>query len=137
MNSLMRVVVSVSVLTMSFSAASAQDSLRRQDSKGPVTVTAALVSPSASDTPLKVRLAFDTHSVDLDSLAFQDIVALRMPDGSDVAPAAVEQAQGRGHHRQAIVSFPPLREGDQVRIVVKNVGGVKERVFTWNHAGGR
>ncbi len=137
MNSLMRVTVSVSLLTMSFSAASAQDSLRRQDSQGPVTVTATLLARSVPDGPLKVKLALDTHSVGLDALAFQDIVALRMPDGTDVAPSAVEQTRGRGHHRQAILVFASAQEGDQVRIVVKDVGGVRERVFTWDQPAGR
>jgi hypothetical protein len=66
----------------------------------------------------------------MDDLAFDAGVALRLP-GGDRAPIAVEQAQGSGHHRQAVVVFPAQSLGDRIEIVVKNVGGVAERSFVW------
>ena len=59
------------------------------------------------------------------------MVALRTPDGTDIAPVAVEQTSGAGHHREAVLVFPPLARPGDVRIVVKNVGGVAERSFSW------
>jgi hypothetical protein len=41
--------------------------------------------------PIRWR-ALDTHSIDLDSVAFEHAVALRTPDGADAPPTAVEQA---------------------------------------------
>ena len=57
-------------------------------------------------------------------------MALRT-EGSDLAATAVEQASGSGHHREAVIVFPPLAQPGRVRIVVKNVGGVAERAFDW------
>lgn len=76
-------------------------------------------------------MVLDTHSVGLDDIAFEHAVAMRTPDGTDLAPEAVE-AKGGGHHRRAVVVFPPLAQAGVVRIVVKNVGGVAERIFSWD-----
>jgi hypothetical protein len=56
---------------------------------------------------------------------------LRTADGKELGPSAVEQAKGGGHHREAVVVFLPVADLGEVRVVVKNVGGVEERVFTW------
>lgn len=113
------------------SLARAEDALTRRDSRGPVTVTATLLPPGTADTATRIRIAFNTHSVELDGLAFDRVVALRSPDGKDVAPTAVE-ATGSGHHRSAVLSFPSPPAGVALRVVVRDVGGVAERVFTWD-----
>jgi hypothetical protein len=69
--------------------------------------------------------------VALDGVAFEQAVVIRLPNGADVPPTAVEQASGSGHHREAVLVFPPSPPGGGVQIVVKNVGGVAERTFTW------
>ena len=61
---------------------------------------------------------------------FEDAVALRTGDDTEIAPA-VEQAKGGGHHREAVLVFPPLAQAAALRIVVKGVGGVPERNFSW------
>ncbi|MBI4590725.1 MAG: hypothetical protein HY725_18020 [Candidatus Rokubacteria bacterium] len=109
----------------------AQEGLMKQDRQGPVTVAVTLTAPPAVGAPVKVKVVFDTHSVGLDAIAFDQAVVLRTGAGADVAPTAVEQAQGGGHHRSALVVFPPLAQAEPVRIVVKNVGGVAERSFVW------
>jgi hypothetical protein len=108
----------------------AQDGLTRQDRQGPVTVVVTLLAP-ASGAPLKAKVVLDTHSVSLDAVSFEQAVALRTADGADVGPTAVEQTSGSGHHREAVLVFPPLPAGGSVRLVVKNVGGVPERTFSW------
>lgn len=108
----------------------AQEGLTKQDRQGPVSVTVTLIPPPASGAPLKAKVVLDTHSVALDSIAFDAVGALRQP-GGDVAPVAVEQAQGSGHHREAVVVFPAQSLGDRLEIVVRNVGGVAERSFRW------
>lgn len=54
---------------------------------------------------------------------------MRTADGTDVAPTAMEQATGSGHHREAVLVFPAVTAPGSVWIVVKNVGGVAERTF--------
>jgi hypothetical protein len=43
----------------------------------------------------------------------------------------VEGSRGSGHHREAVVVFPPVTQRGPVRVVVRNVGGIGERVFVW------
>ncbi|MBI2461151.1 MAG: hypothetical protein HYV61_06630 [Candidatus Rokubacteria bacterium] len=66
----------------------------------------------------------------MDSIKLEEAVVLRA-DGADLAPTAVEEAAGGGHHRSAVLIFPPPARAGEVRIVVKDVGGVAERSFAW------
>ena len=116
---------------------SAEDALTKRDRRGPVTVAVTLVAPPPSGSPVTVRVVLDTHSVGLDGVAFERAVALRKPDGSDEAPAAVEQSSGTGHHREAVVVFRALEGSADVQIVVRDVGGIPERVFAWPAPGAR
>lgn len=100
-------------------------------------MSATLVAPATSDVLVKVKVVLDSHSAALDGLKFEEIVALRAPDGTDVPPTAVEQAKGGGHHREAVLVLPVSAETSLIPMVVKDVGGVKERLFTWNASGGR
>ena len=108
---------------------SAQSALAKRDGQGPVAVVVTLIEMAASGTKAKVVL--DTHSVSLDGIAFDQAVRLRTPDGTEIAPVAVEGASGAGHHRQAVVVFPPVGGATAVLIVVKDVGGIAERAFRW------
>lgn len=91
----------------------------------------ALAGSPAVGTPIEVTVRLDTHSASLDAVKFDEAVALRGVDGTDVAPR-VDRMGGSGHHREAAVSFPPLPGGmHEVRIAVRNVGGVAERSFAW------
>jgi hypothetical protein len=108
----------------------AQEALTRRDAQGPVTVVVTLMSLPRPGTPIRAKVVFDTHSVALDGVVFEQAVAIRTPDGAEVLPTAVEQAGGSGHHREAVLVFPP--QLGSVRIVVRNVGGVAERTFFWD-----
>ncbi len=113
----------------------AESSPTQVDRRGPVTVTVTLVSSQAAGAPLTVKVALNTHSVPLDGIAFDKAVALRVDGRADVAPSAVSTG-GSGHHREAVVTFSPPA-GGAVQIVVKDVGGVAERLFAWDRVGAR
>ena len=113
----------------SLAPTSAQSALTKRDGQAPVAVVVTLIEMAASGTKAKVVL--DTHSVSLDGIAFDQAVRLRTPDGTEIAPVAVEGASGAGHHRQAVVGFPPVGGATAVLIVVKDVGGIAERAFRW------
>lgn len=131
MRALLRVGLIVSLVSLGVVGLSqAQEQLTKRDQQGPVTVVVTLIPPAAAGAPIKAKIVLDTHSVGLDGIALDRAVALRT-DGADLAPTAVEQATGGGHHREAVLVFPPLTQSADVRIVVKNVGGVPERVFVW------
>lgn len=110
----------------------AQDAMTKHDRQGPVTVALTLLTSPGDGSPMRVKVVLDTHSVALDGITLQQAVVLLASDGREVTPEALEAATGGGHHRQAILVFPPGVAKGSVRIVVRNVGGVAERTFTWD-----
>jgi len=109
----------------------AQEGLKKTDRRGPVTVEVTLILPAATGEPIRAKVVLDTHSVALDSTALDQIVVLRVADGADVSPTAVEAAQDSSHHREAVLVFPPVAGAGTIRILVRNVGGIAERSFSW------
>jgi hypothetical protein len=109
----------------------AQEGVTRRDTQGPVTVAVTLMHSPTPGVPIKAKVVLDTHAVALDGVGFEQAVAMQAAGGIEVPPTAVEQASGSGHHREAVLVFPPVAEPGTVRIVVRNVGGVAERTFTW------
>jgi hypothetical protein len=108
----------------------AEEAAMKRDRQGPVTVTVTLMEATA--TGIKARVVLDTHAGSLDGIALERAVSLRRPGEGDVAPVAVEPVTASGHHRQALVVFSPATGATEVWIVVKNVGGVGERMFVWS-----
>lgn len=119
------------VVLWAVGASAAQDGLTKQDRRGPVTVAVTLTALPEVGAPVRAKVALDTHSVALDGIAFDQVVSLRTNEGRDVAPVAIEEVKGGGHHRQAVLVFPPLAAAGPLKIVVKDVGGVAEREFVW------
>ena len=79
-----------------------------------------------SNGALVFKVSLETHTVELDKYKFDEIVVLRA--GDKEYKAKVKSEEGSGHHRSAVVEFenPKAKE---VEIVIKDVAGVKERVF--------
>jgi len=111
--------------------AEGQEGWTKQDRQGPVSVALTLTPPPEAGAPVKVKIVLDTHTLALDEIKFEEAVVLRTPEGTDISPTAVEQATGSGHHREAVLLFPSLAPAGEVRLIVKNVGGVAERNFSW------
>jgi hypothetical protein len=132
------VAVVLAVLTLwAVGLSEAQNGLTKRDRQGPVTVAVTLTAAPAVGEPVRAKVVLDTHSVGLDGLVFEQVVAVRTSDGSDLAPTAIERATGSGHHREATLVFPPLTSAGTLRIVVKDVGGVAERSFDWELSSAR
>ncbi len=107
---------------------------------GGITVNATWVvpgSPEASIAQLDRYVAFkvvlDTHSGDLTKLDLTKVSVLRDDKGKENQPAAWENVSNDSHHREGILKFPKGAEqgSKTVELVVKDVGGVKERVLKW------
>jgi hypothetical protein len=97
---------------------------------GGVTVTVTPISKPGDDPTFLVTM--DTHSVDLNVYEFEEIVRLRDGQGGELAPTAVKDAQGGGHHRRATLQFTwSESKPKSLEVVVKGVAGVPERVFRW------
>ena len=112
-------------------ATTAQAKLSQQVAGGGVTVAATLLKDQAEATAIK--LVLDTHSVNLDGYKFEAIATLRDDTGRTYPVEAVEQASGGGHHRQAVLRFGKADpQAKSLELIVKDVAGVKERIFRWN-----
>ena len=130
MRASLRVGLAITVLTMAGSAG-AQPVLTQRDGQEGVTVVVTLAAPPQVGVPIRATVVLDTHTVALDGIAFERALVLRTPEVGEVPPTSVEGATGSGHHRQAVLSLPPVMQSGTLRIVVKNVGGVAERSFAW------
>lgn len=114
-----------------FAASAVGAKLSQQVAGGGVTVAATLLRDQGEATAIK--LVLDTHSVGLDGYKFDEIAILQDDTGKSYPVVAVEQASGGGHHRQAILRFEKVRaEAKTIELVVKDVAGVKERIFRWS-----
>jgi len=70
--------------------------------------------------------------VSLDGYDLKTLASLRDDTGKTSSPTVVEN-KGDGHHREATVSFlKPSQGAKRVELVIKDVAGVKKRVFRWN-----
>lgn len=107
-----------------------QAKLTQQVAGGGVTVAATLLKDQAEATAIK--LVLDTHSANLDGYKFEAIASLRDDSGKTYPVEAVEQASGGGHHRQAVLRFGRVNpQAGSIELIVKDVAGVKERIFRW------
>jgi hypothetical protein len=112
------------------SAAEGQSKATQSVPGGGVTVAVTFLR-EGSDGPA-FRVVLDTHSVNLDGYRFEEVVRLRDGKGRELAPTAVENPQGGGHHRSATVRFAwPEPRPKSLELVVKGVAGVPERAFQW------
>ena len=110
-------------------AAQADPALAQRVQGGGVTADVTWLKERSPDLAFKVVL--DTHSVNLDGYQWEQIVSLRGQNGTAIPPAAVEQASGSGHHREAILRFLAGSTDGAIEVVVTGVANVKERVFRW------
>jgi hypothetical protein len=81
----------------------------------------------------------DTHAVDLDGYDLRQLAVLRTDQGQEIRPGGWNAPMG-GHHRSGMLTFPAtLADGTPVigpntrtlELVIRNVGGIPERMFTW------
>ena len=100
-------------------------------SGGGVTAKVTYLNPGTTDEP-RFQVVLDTHSVDLDAYDLKSITVLGDDAGKTYVSTAVEN-KGSGHHREATLGFPKVSfDAKRVELVIKDVAGVKERVFRWN-----
>lgn len=98
---------------------------------GGVTAKVTYLNPKSADDP-RFLVVLDTHSVNLDTYDLKTVAVLRDGVGKSYAPTAAENKAG-GHHREFTLSFPKLtQESKRIEIVIKDIAGVKERIFVWN-----
>jgi hypothetical protein len=108
-----------------------------QTNEGGQVMIAATWQGSGPQTVFKV--AMNTHAVDLDGYDLKQLAVLRIDGGQEIQPTSWEAPKG-GHHRSGTLIFPatdaagkPLiaSSTQTIELVIRDVAGVRERVFTW------
>ena len=82
--------------------------------------------------PVKFKVRMNTHSV---TLAEDMIAVSELKDDGGRSYQAVNWlgSPPGGHHRSGILEFPKLEGSPKtVTLIIKNVSGVRERIFQWN-----
>ena len=101
-------------------------------------VTVAVTWPGPP-TGLAFRVVLDTHSVDLDGYDLGALTLVRGDQGAEVWPISWDAPPG-GHHREGSLVFPDASSDEMpvigpdtraLELVIRDVGGVQERVFRW------
>jgi hypothetical protein len=103
---------------------------------GQVTIA---VTWQGSNIQTVFKVAIDTHAVDLDGYDLKQLAVLRINGGQEIQPISWEAPKG-GHHRSGTLIFPATDAAGQpliassartIELVIRDVAGVPERVFTW------
>lgn len=97
------------------------------------------VTRQGRNAGLVFAVEMDTHVVNLDGYDLRQLAVLRTDRGQEIQPTSWNAASG-GHHRNGMLTFPataasgmPLIRPDtrSITLVIRNVGDVSERMFTW------
>ncbi|MBI4330069.1 MAG: hypothetical protein HY673_02165 [Chloroflexi bacterium] len=82
--------------------------------------------------PLTFRISIDTHSGSL-SFNMTKVSVLRDNNGNEYTPQEWQGDPPGGHHVGGVLIFPSPKERPQsLTLILKEIGGVKERTFAWN-----
>lgn len=126
------------IITISFSAAAfalSKKDLRRTDDRGPVEVVALYLNPleKENNQEFSFEITLDTHSGSLSQYDMKKITVLRIDGGPEINALGWFKPGGGGHHTSGILKFKASAPADAklLELLVKNVGGVDERIFKW------
>lgn len=132
--SLLAALLILSISTNSFAASKKE--LRRVDEKGSVEVVVVYLNPlgGIEDNQQSFELTLDTHSDDLSKYKLADLSTLKVENGVEIEASELKNQGGGGHHISGTIIFEVSELGDAkyLELIVKNVGGVEERIFRWD-----
>ena len=111
------------------SSAASQVLEEKINDEGGVEVSVRLLDVKSNEWAFQITL--NTHSGDLtDDMA--SVSTLEDKNGKTYPPLAWEGDPPGGHHRQGTLRFTPMSpKPDPLVLVIRGVGGVDERQFTW------
>ena len=97
-----------------------------------VAVTPLLIDLSSRATEWKFDVSMNTHSVELNQDMMKSAV-LFDDQGNEYPVLKWEGSEPGGHHREGILIFDPVKPSPlSITLLLKSIGGVPERSFTWN-----
>jgi hypothetical protein len=122
------------IFVVGTASAVSKKNLKRTNDNGPVTISATYLNPveKTDNVSINFEVKLDTHSVDLDQYNLQDLSFIRFDNGTEQKSSGLS-TKGSGHHIVYIVSFSAqVPEGTKnITLLIRNVGGVAERLFEW------
>lgn len=113
--------------------------LTRVNKQGVVDVSATYLEPKNMSTPqVSFSLKINTHAVDLYRYDFERISFVQFDD-SEPMPYGIWDSSGSSPHFRGILTFEQSIPADarRMRLLIKNLDGVDERVFEWDLPIGR
>ena len=117
------------------SAGPSSSGLTQQVNGNGVAVFATLLKEQAESTA--IQLTLDTYFVNLVCYDVEEVATLRDDTGKSYSVTSVERIGSglKAHYLQTVLRFPRVApEAKTIELVVKDVTGVKERVFRWRLA---
>ncbi len=90
------------------------------------------VTPAYSaGKPIAFDIVLTTHQGSMDFDMTQNTVLIDS-NGNVYNPTAWDGSPPGGHHRSGTLTFPQLKgDASSMKIIVKDVNGVPERIFSW------
>jgi len=132
--SVLVVLLALSINTNSFAVSKKE--LRRISDGGSVKVIAVYLNPldKSDDNQQSFELTLDTHSDDLSRYKLTELSTLKVESSSEIKASGWKKPGGGEHHISGTITFdlPDVIAAKYIELVVKNVGGVEERVFRWD-----
>lgn len=116
-------------ISTSSSGNSPTNGLTQSHNGGAVTIDVEWLGETSGN--LRLEVAMNTHSVDLDSYDLGKLALLRDDTGKQYLPTSWDSRPG-GHHKQGVLTFQaPDSEPKYLDLIIWDVAGVKERAFRW------
>lgn len=110
-----------------------QNSLTTQkNSEGSVTVKITPENISKDKKTWQFQVILDTHTGSLDENLTKS-AELTDEKRNKLLPLSWDGDPPGGHHREGVLTFPAFQERPQsVTLILRAVGGISERKFSWN-----
>ena len=111
----------------------AKNDMERVNKDGAVTIKVKPLNLGDKEAATIVfDVTMDTHSVNL-NFDLSKLSILRNNNGTGVMPSAWSAPRG-GHHVEGKLIFPAgdIKDWKSLILVIKNVEGIQERIFTWD-----
>ena len=108
------------------------DGATRNDNQGNVMIAATYQGAEQKDGPVSIKLALNTHMVDLSQYDIQRLSYLQFDDQTPIQAAKWVQS-GEGHHIRGTLTFAGSagKSVKKLRLILKGIGGIDQRVFEW------
>ncbi len=100
------------------------------NSESGVTIDVTPLNLDKLNEPLKFDVTLTTHEGSMDFEMTENSVLLDSK-GKEYGPTGWDGSPPGGHHRSGTLTFPAVKDVGNVKLVIKDVNGVSERIFEW------